>query len=170
MENRAGTTFRRDKGFTLIEVIVSLVIIAILAVVASMGITKATQGYIFAQKSVETAQNGQMALTRLGKEFMVISDISASSATSLNYSSYKQGVKGNHTVSLSGANLLLDGDILTGRVGGFSLAWYESVSDTTPQSNWDSNQKIVAMTLTLQGPDDLPVTFSKRVSPRNMGE
>ena len=168
MQTRVLKPFTREGGFTLIEIIVSLVLVAILAVVASMGITKVTGGFIFSRESVAAAQKGQMALARLNKEFMGISAISGSSATSLNFSSFKEGVEGNHAVSLDGTDLLLDNDILTDYVGGFALSWYESESDTVSQATWDNTQTMVLITLTLNGPDNIPMAFTKMVRPRNL--
>ena len=168
MQSRVRIPRPREGGFTLIEIIVSLVLVAILGVVVALGITGATKGFIFARESVATAQKGQMALARLTKEFMGISAISASSASSLGFKSLKGGVEANHTVALDGTDLELDGDVLTDQVAGFSLAWYESESDTVSQSTWDSNQKLVEITLTLSGPDNIPATFAKTVRPRNL--
>ena len=169
MQIRARKTSIQEDGFTLVEIIASLVVVAIIGVVAAMGITRTTQGFIFARESVATAQKGQMALARLTKEFMGISAINASAADSLSFSSFRGGVAGDHSVALNGADLELDGDVLTDQVVNFSLAWYESEDDTVPQAAWDNNQSLVEITLTLNGPDNIPATFTKMVRPRNLG-
>ena len=158
-----------ERGFTLVEVIAALVVASLLAAVATIGIGTATRGYVFAKRSIATAQVGQAAMTRLSKEISVLSDVSASSASSLSFSSYRQGVKGNHTLSLAGSNLLLDQDPVAEQVSAFSLAWFQAYGDTSSQSTWDSNQRLVRITLTLTGPDGIPVTFAKMVRPRNLG-
>ena len=160
---------QREKGFTLIEVVAVLLLVVILAVVGLEGFTGAVRGYLFAREGVATAQKAQMAITRLGKELLVISKVNSSSATALNFSSYKLGVEGSHSVTVSGSQLLLDGDPLTDQVRSFSLAWYDSYTDTTPEAIWASGQRMVQITLTLNGPDNIAATFTKMIRPRNLG-
>lgn len=93
MQTRIQRTCIPEGGFTLIEVIASLVLVAIIGVVAALGITRATEGFIFAQESVATAQKGQMALARLTKEFMGISAINDAAASSLDFSSFKGALR-----------------------------------------------------------------------------
>jgi prepilin-type N-terminal cleavage/methylation domain-containing protein len=57
-----------EKAFTLIEVIVSLVLIGILSAIAGLGLVQITQGYIFAKQNAETVQKAQIAMTRIVKE------------------------------------------------------------------------------------------------------
>jgi prepilin-type N-terminal cleavage/methylation domain-containing protein len=56
------------RGFTLIEVIASLVLLGIIAVMAGLGIVQITKQYVFAQKAGETAQVAQVAMARMVKE------------------------------------------------------------------------------------------------------
>lgn len=58
----------RDSGFTLIEMIVSLVLMSILVAVFGMGLVSAVESYEFSRINVEIAQRGQMAMARIGKE------------------------------------------------------------------------------------------------------
>jgi prepilin-type N-terminal cleavage/methylation domain-containing protein len=57
-----------EKAFTLIEVIVSLVLIGIMAAIAGMGLVKIAEGYVFAKKNAETVQKVQIAIARIVKE------------------------------------------------------------------------------------------------------
>ena len=56
-----------NSGFTLIEVIVSLVLVGVMAVVAGMGIVSATRAFIFAKDAAEISQKSQLAMNRLTK-------------------------------------------------------------------------------------------------------
>ncbi len=87
--NKSGLN---KKGFTLIEIIVSLLIVGIITAVAGMGIVMVTQKFYFAKDNAETAQKAQVTLMRLMKEFAAISAVSAGSATSIAFSSYKAGI------------------------------------------------------------------------------
>ena len=53
------------KGFTLIEVVTSMVLIGILALVAGFGLVKVSQGYLFARQNSETVQKAQIAMARI---------------------------------------------------------------------------------------------------------
>jgi prepilin-type N-terminal cleavage/methylation domain-containing protein len=57
-----------EKAFTLIEVIVSLVLIGIMAAIAGMGLIKIAEGYVFAKQNAETVQKAQIAMARIVKE------------------------------------------------------------------------------------------------------
>ncbi len=57
-----------EKAFTLIEVIVSLILVSIMAAIAGFGFVQITQGYIFAKQNSETVQKAQIAMTRIDKE------------------------------------------------------------------------------------------------------
>ena len=158
-----------QKGFTLIETIAVLILVGIIVVFAGMGITSVIQGYLLTKMNAETTQKGQVTLTRLVKEFTVISsvDSGASSATSITFTSYKQGVAGTHVVSWVGDNLLLDGDILTDHVSGFDLGYYDSYNGTK-QSTWTSTRKMIEITLSIRGANDVISVFTDRVAPRNL--
>ena len=156
-------------GFTLIETIVVLILVGIIAVFAGMGITSVMEGYLLTKMNAETTQKGQVALTRLVKELTVISsvDSGASSATTITFTSYKQGIAGTHVVSWIGDNLLLDGDILTDHVSGFDLGYYDSYNGAK-QCTWASTRKMVEVTLSIRGAKDVISVFTDRVAPRNL--
>ena len=71
----------RDSGFTMIEVIVSLVLFGIIALVAGMGIVSFAKGYVFTRDSTHMAQKAQLAMARLNREFMEITNIAAKDDT-----------------------------------------------------------------------------------------
>jgi prepilin-type N-terminal cleavage/methylation domain-containing protein len=66
-----------ETAFTLIEVIVSLVLIGVLAAVAGMGLVKITEGYVFAKQNSEAAQKAQIATARIVKELSAAEKASA---------------------------------------------------------------------------------------------
>ena len=158
-----------QKGFTLVETIAVLILVGIIAVFAGMGITSVIEGFLLTKMNAETTQKGQVALTRIVKEFTVINsvDSGASSATSITFTSYKQGVAGIHVVSWVGDNLSLDGDILTDHVIGFDLGYYDFYNGTK-QSTWASTRKVIEITLSIRGAKDVISVFTDRVAPRNL--
>lgn len=74
-------------GFTLIEVIASLVIMSIVAVVASMGLIQGVQAYITTRINSETLQRAQFALNRMKLEFISMDSITAASSSSISFTS-----------------------------------------------------------------------------------
>jgi len=66
---------RHCAGFTLIEVIASLVIVGILGAIAGMGIVTGMRGYLQAKENGHLAQKAQIALTRINRELMELTDV-----------------------------------------------------------------------------------------------
>ncbi len=173
--NKSGLN---KKGFTLIEIIVSLVIVGIMTAVAGMGIVMVTQKFYFAKENAETAQKAQVALMRLMKEFAAISAVSAGSASSIAFSSYKAGILGTRLVSWAGSagdplvfdNDTTDGeaaDTLTDNVSSFALAYYDTHTSAS-QTSWSSSTKVIEITLTLTGANDVASAFIVRITPKNI--
>jgi prepilin-type N-terminal cleavage/methylation domain-containing protein len=68
---------RHCAGFTLIEVIASLVIVGILGAIAGMGIVTGMRGYLQAKENGHLAQKAQIALTRINRELIGLTDVIA---------------------------------------------------------------------------------------------
>lgn len=115
------------KRFSLVELIATLVIVGILTAGASVAIVSLLQGFSQASDHAETAQNAQLALARMVKEFTFISDtpVIAIGGRSITYtSSYPGLAPATRTISWSGTAgdpLLLDADTLTGGVQSLAL-------------------------------------------------
>ena len=68
---------RHCAGFTLVEVIASLVIVGILGAIAGMGIVTGLRGYLQAKENGHLAQKAQIALTRINRELIGLTDVVA---------------------------------------------------------------------------------------------
>lgn len=159
-----------ETGFTLIEVIVSLILAGIVSAIAVMGVVSIVKGYVFTKINSETAQKGQTAMVRIVKELNFISSVTTGTATSITFQAYKNGVAGSHSISWAGTAsdpLLLDGDMLTDRVSNFVLS-YRDTYNSASQTNWASARKVIEFTLTIQGADNVNSSFTGRVVPRNL--
>jgi len=75
-------------GFTLIEMIASLAIVAILAAIAGIGLVQITEGFVLSRTGAEMAQKAQSAMARMTKEFDHITDVSAGSSLSIRFESF----------------------------------------------------------------------------------
>jgi prepilin-type N-terminal cleavage/methylation domain-containing protein len=157
--------FQNPYGFTLIEVIMAIVIVSIISVLAGMGLVQITNAYVFAKKNAVAAEQAQITLTRLTKEFSAIQSISAATATSMTYT--RSGT--SHTLTWAGANqpITLDGDILMDKVNSFNLSCYDisTVSPPFTLSPVTINKRtaVIEMTITINVYADTPLTFVDRV-------
>jgi prepilin-type N-terminal cleavage/methylation domain-containing protein len=158
-----------ERGFTLIEIIVSLVLVGITAAMAGMWIVAVTNGYIFAKKNMDTTQKAQLAMTRLVKEFKAISAVTAATASSITYTraDVSSGSVSSN-VALSGSQVHLNGNTLTDNVSAFTLNYCANVTDASCPTTWSSTSRIIVITLTLTGAENSVSTFTERVTPLNL--
>jgi prepilin-type N-terminal cleavage/methylation domain-containing protein len=159
-----------ERGFTLIEVIVTLVLVGITAALAGMWIVSITNGYIFAKNNMDTTQKAQLAMTRLVKEFKTIRTVTSSSASSITYNrpDLSDPAGKTQTIALSGTQLQINSDTLTDKVNAFSLSYCANVTDTVCSTTWTSTSRIIVFTLTLAGADNVTSTFTERAAPTNL--
>jgi len=76
-------------GFTLIELIVSLVLMSIVAVIAGMGLVQGINAYMLTRTSSETVQRADHALNRIRLEFMNMDTVTAATAESITFTRNK---------------------------------------------------------------------------------
>lgn len=74
-----------DRGFTLIEIITSVVVISIIAVIVGTGFVQITNGYIMSKKNSTVAQQGQIVVARIKKELAASKSITCGSANMVTY-------------------------------------------------------------------------------------
>lgn len=158
-----------ERGFSLIEIIVSLVIIGISTALAGMWIVSVVNGYVFAKTNASAVQKAQLAMTRLTKEFQAISAVTSATATAITYTRIDSTLSPvNATVSLSGSTLSLNGDTLTDGVNAFALTYCNAADSTGCPTAWSSSSKIIEISLTMTGGNNTQVNFVQRVAPRNL--
>jgi prepilin-type N-terminal cleavage/methylation domain-containing protein len=61
---------RRQAGFTLLEIIVSIALLSLLAAIFGMGLLAAVQSHEFYRTNVDLTQKSQLAMTRIQRELM----------------------------------------------------------------------------------------------------
>ena len=158
----SNNTNCNNRGFTLIEVIVSLVLVGIIGAIAGMLLVQISKGFVFSKKTAATAQKGQITISRLVKEFSSITSISSGTATSITFTR-DPGV--THTISWAGANnpLLIATDIVTDNVNSFNLQYYDSYNDPSPSPSYLPSTAMIEITLELKEADYIPSEFINRV-------
>jgi prepilin-type N-terminal cleavage/methylation domain-containing protein len=105
----------KAKGFTLIEMVATLVLVGIMAVGMAYFLIPGIQGYLFAQENAELTQKVELAMTRLTRELRECYTCDgAEEAISLPFAF--ENTLGNREISLSNGNLKINGYILLNKV------------------------------------------------------
>ena len=73
---------RTQNGFTLVEIIVTLILVGILAAIGGMGIAQAVKGYIMVKQNSITTQKYQMAMSRINRELREMLSIPSAATSS----------------------------------------------------------------------------------------
>jgi len=72
---------KKEKGFTLIEVIVVLILLGIMGAVLATGVVTAVNGFMFTRDSAIKSQKAQLALARIAKELLAMTSIDSDPAS-----------------------------------------------------------------------------------------
>lgn len=160
-----------EKGFSLVEIIVAMVILGILAVFITTGTVRIIEGYFFSRDNSDTAMRGQIAATRISKELRSIEKINSGVKRSMSYSYNRNGkTVSGRTLFWSGTTsspLMLDQNILVDNVTDFEIIYYQDNKDKG-SNTWNKNKKLIGITLKLEGASDHISLFSTRIVPRNL--
>lgn len=180
---RNGRGIGSQDGFTLIEIIVSLILVGILASMGGMAIVQAVQGYMTTRENSAVTQKSQLAMSRITREIIEMINI-PSGATATATALPMNNIIGNRTIGLDGgavkialgANSVSAGDdILIDNVGAFTLTYYSrdpSSGAVVTASTWPATNDITTLTtidinLQINRTGGSVLTFANRVAPRN---
>ena len=102
---------QQEAGFTLIEVVASLVIVGILAVFTSLFLVVGLEGYEFTRNATDAAMNAEVALNRISLELKNVAGITAENPnSSLAYTSTEDTLSGNREIKFDSGNLYITVD------------------------------------------------------------
>ena len=162
----------REAGFTLIEVIISLVMTGIIASMVGTGIVTVTKGYIFAIENAHMAQKSQLAMARVSRELTELTEITAASSTAVTIES----LSGIRIIGLDGTNikiapqgvLLTNGDILADNVNNLAITYFKGANPWVQGTDDIQLLSAIQTDMVLTRNDGAGnVTFTTTVNPRN---
>jgi len=170
---------RNDNGFTLIEVIASMIIVGILASIAGMGIVTGTRAYLQTKENAHMAQKAQVAMARIQRELMELTAIETVNTTDP-YVIFDNPV-GRQAIARGGNTLQLytlgasatdlsgsAGDILVDQAIGLTIAYFQGSAAWTTADSIDLLSAIqVRFDLQRREGSANSVTFSTTIHPRN---
>jgi prepilin-type N-terminal cleavage/methylation domain-containing protein len=166
---------QRNSGFTLIEIIVSLMLVSLLATVAGFGLVEVARGYQAARENGRMAQAAQIALLRIGRELMELETVDNSNGSEIVVT--RPG--GNQTaMGLSGTDILVDddatvagGEILIRGVSSFEIGYKDLDDQDWVQGTDDMDQLArIDIRLELSRNDGMTAApFTTSINPRNNG-
>jgi prepilin-type N-terminal cleavage/methylation domain-containing protein len=174
---------KKEAGFTLIEMIASLVILGILAIALSSAIMYGVGNLIYTREADQLSQKAQLAMARLDRELVDVRAISSVSANQINYTLSSDG--NQYTILMANGQITLQQGANTAwpLVGGiytnngdtaFLTYYYANGSNWSVESNNTINQLSlinVAIALSFQQSGQLkynmPLRFNTTINPRN---
>lgn len=151
-----------ERGFTVLELIASLVLLGLLTAIFGMGLVAAMQSHEFSRYNVHLAQKSQTAMMRISRELRELTTIEAVNSGGDPFIIYRRTDPSNQQSTVryglhfdsAGDNLLLytaldanigalnatttgSGDILINHVRGFSLQYFQGSSPWTWGSDFE---------------------------------
>jgi prepilin-type N-terminal cleavage/methylation domain-containing protein len=154
---------KREDGFTLIEIVVTLVLVGILSAFVGLFMTTFMKGYFMVKNNSDTAMKTQMALDRISLELRDATAVSVLTDNSLiTYKNIQIDPLGaDRTIKFAGSNIYLStpaDNILIDHVQAFTLsATYRNVYNVAAD-----DVAYIDIGFTVSGYDP----FSTRIFPR----
>lgn len=159
-------SIRTQKGFTLVELIVTLVLVGIIGTFTTLFMYTGLNGYLKAKDTSEGALKAQIALDRISLELKDINNISAfNSDTNIDYTS--ETLPGDRKIILNGNQIDLDVDgnanTLLDSVVSFDLE--PTYTDLNHYADGNLEVESIEISFTV---GEIERPFSARIFPRNM--
>jgi prepilin-type N-terminal cleavage/methylation domain-containing protein len=164
-----------QKGFTLIELIVVMVVLGILMSVGFVGLQQAMDGYNLSLASATTTQKAQTALDRITCELSHMTydsgglryNISAGTGTSITYTANFGGADETHTIDQNGSLVRFDNDnnlVLTDGVAanGLQFSYLDGNGNAVGATAMD--MRLIGIALTVRVTPTANRTYNARVA------
>ena len=171
-----------NSGFTLIEIVTSIMVMTIIGVIAGMGFVEIAKGYALSKKSATVTQQGQITMARIKKELASIKSISCGSDKMITYTIKRGATESEDTTTIywsdgnpirlkMGSNCTVctnpcaDGDTLSENVSAFTLSYCKDAANCSstfpgPGDYTMATVSFVKVVLKLKGYDDTPISIA----------
>ncbi|MFW6240145.1 MAG: PulJ/GspJ family protein [Thermodesulfobacteriota bacterium] len=161
-------------GFSLVEVIASLLLMAIIGGIWGLGMVQVIDGFLHSRQSAEAFMKGQMGIARMVKELRMASQLETDpppSADAVEFLRTDDGlatrIRINHDPSSGTINL--NGEVLVDEVRRFLLGYAQDYTeDPPPEAGPASPQALGDIRLDLDGPQETVVRLETRVFLRSL--
>jgi prepilin-type N-terminal cleavage/methylation domain-containing protein len=154
---------RTSPGFTLIEMICSVVILGIIAVFGTMFLTTGMRGALSSRLAEENGQKAQIALERIGFELRDINGttvVTTGAAPSIQYVTGQAKLSGTRTLAYDNATGIIS---LRPAAGGTAYALVDGVNSCAMSFTGTGHTTTLNVSFTLS---NTPGSFSISVKPR----
>ena len=125
-------------GFSLIEVIVSLVILAILGLTAGLGVVEMARGYVFSREVGEATRMTEAAFARLTVELERMDQVTSATSTQITYRRWSGAVFQTSTIAYAAGS----GSITLAVGGGTAQPVMKRVGAFTGGENFLAYEKV----------------------------
>jgi prepilin-type N-terminal cleavage/methylation domain-containing protein len=168
--------FRSQRGFTLIELVTTLILIGMIGAFAGFFLYTGIRGFLTSRFSSETALQAQIALDRIGTELRHIQQLvnPAPTSTNIGFRSLDPVLlPGVRRIIYNSANrelqLSVDGNsnVLLDNVSSFAFSWTTGDLDNSGDGNNEISEIRVAFTVRSTDSSN-EAEFSTEIYPRSM--
>lgn len=166
---------RRQRGFSIIEVIVVLVVVGIIYAIGAMILGRGFGAYFGGENVTEQDWQSRVAFERMTRDLRdahrntSVAISGASPSMAINFSAYDQatGSITNVNYALSGATLQRNSVALAGNVNLLEFALLQSNGATAPQASLAYYIQVTARVQASGPRGEYNLTFRDTINPRN---
>ncbi len=161
--------FRNQRGFTLIELVVTLILVGIIGAFTGLFLSTGIQGFLTSKDISETALKAQIALDRISAELRFIETLPVApvSNTSVTYTSRdlpdQRSISFDSTSKAISITVGNSSNVLLNNVKSFNLGL--TVKDL--DNSGDGNNEVAAISIGFTT-TEIGTPFSVRIYPRDM--
>lgn len=161
---RAACRIPNSKGFTLIEIIVTIVIVGIIGGIAALIITQGVRAYSDQAVRSDVHYQARLAMERMAREIRTVrsrADVTAMLTNDLQF----VDISGNTVrFNLAGTDIQRSGAVLASNISALAFTYYENDGTTAAATSATLWQIVISVTAT-RGAES--VQMRTRVHPRN---
>jgi prepilin-type N-terminal cleavage/methylation domain-containing protein len=159
---------KKENGFTLVELIVTIVLIGIIGTFTTLFVYTGLNGYLRAKDNSEGALKAQIALDRISMELRDIDFIDLATYeddSKIDYTSVM--LPGNRQISFNGSSISLDVDGSQNELLDNVTAFTMNLTSADLNNSGDTVNEIKAINVSFNV-GDIGRVFSASIFPRNM--